>query len=49
MSSAFIFDRKSKSFIKNEEISNIPCLAIDEKKQKNFRDLLLLKQLRYLE
>ncbi|WP_324709398.1 XAC2610-related protein [Pseudomonas citronellolis] len=31
MSSAFIFNEKSKSFIKNEEISNIPCLEIDEK------------------
>lgn len=34
MSSVFIFNEKSKSFIKNEEISNIPCLAIDEKNKR---------------
>lgn len=34
MSSVFIFDEKSKSFIKNEEISNIPCLTIDEKNKR---------------
>ncbi|MCP1603816.1 XAC2610-related protein [Pseudomonas citronellolis] len=34
MSSVFIFNEKSKSFIKNEEISNIPCLEIDEKNKR---------------